>query len=51
MLAWVVANDDRPGKSADEATNAKDRVHCLASITVVRIGQVMEVEEAEPNCC
>ena len=51
LFACIVTNDDRPGKSADKTTDAKDRVHCFASIAVARIGQIMELEEAKPNCC
>lgn len=51
LFTCKVANDNRPGKSADEATDAKDRVHSLTSIAVTRVGEVMKLEEAEPNCC
>lgn len=50
LSACKVSNDDRPCKSADETTDAKDRVHCLASIAMYRIDEVLKLKEAEPNC-
>lgn len=51
MLAAVVANEDGPSQCGQEAADAKDGIHCLTAVTAHRIGDVMELQDTEPDCC
>ncbi len=51
LLTAVVANEDRPRKRAYEAADAENGIHGLTTVTVHRIGEIVELKDTEPDSC